>query len=394
MSSVPESSRPRREVSPSELFYDLAFVFAVSQLSHHLLEHLTWRGAAETGVLLVAVFGTWAYTSYEATLLDVHRDVTRWMIVIVMGLGLFMNATIPGAFDDRAWAFVIPLLAILFFAGAVTALAGRTDALREHFRRTLVWMAVSAPLWIIGAAAGSGPRLWWWAVAALIDLTGTWLAHPLPGRTLSSRELAFDADHMLERLRLFFIILLGETVLTAGRTLSEAPVDVPNVLATAAVFTALVCLWAAYFGGGEDVVTGSVANSPDPVRSVRLGVNSAYLVLAALVALAVGSELAIAHPTGHGSTSLALLLFGGPALYLATTAWFFGTTAGGAWKERLLAAAVLAAAGVVAVRLPPLASLAVLDLILVVTATVLTRAHRRLTSKQRDSQTRLTATTF
>ncbi|MFD5424972.1 low temperature requirement protein A [Streptomyces sp. NPDC127084] len=90
MSSVPESLRLRRPVSPLELFYDLVFVFAVSQLSHHLLEHQDWRGAAETAVLLVAVFGTWAYTSYEATLLDVHRTVTRWMVVIVMGLGLFI----------------------------------------------------------------------------------------------------------------------------------------------------------------------------------------------------------------------------------------------------------------------------------------------------------------
>ncbi|MEU1228816.1 low temperature requirement protein A [Streptomyces sp. NPDC005828] len=380
MSSLPQPLRLRREVSPLELFYDLVFVFAVSQLSHHLLEHLTRRGAAETAVLLVAVFGTWAYTSYEATFLDVHRQVTRWLIVIVMGLGLFMNAAIPSAFADRAWAFVIPLLAILFFAGAVTAVAARTDALREHFRRTLVWLALSAPLWIVGAAVGSGPRLWWWAAAALVDLTGTWLAHPLPGRTLSSRELAFDADHMLERLRLFFIILLGETVLTAGVAISQAPVDLPSVLAGVGVFTALVSLWAAYFGGGEDVITTAIATTPDPVRSVRLGVNSAYLVLAALVALAVGSELAIAHPTGHGSTTLALLLFGGPALYLATTAWFFRTTAGGAWKERLLAVAVLAVVATAAVWLPPLASLALLDLILITTAVTLTHAHRRLTS--------------
>ncbi len=184
------------------------------------------------------------------------------VIVIAMGLGLFMNAAIPDAFDDRAWAFVIPLLAILFFAGAVTALDTRTDALREHFRRTLIWIAASAPLWIAGAAVSSGPRLWWWAASALIDLTGTWLALPLPGRTLSSRELAFDAEHMLERLRLFFIILL----------------------ATAGAFIARVSLWAAYFGGSEDVTT-AVATTTDLVRSVRLGGNSAYLVLAALAAL-------------------------------------------------------------------------------------------------------------
>ncbi|MFF8717183.1 low temperature requirement protein A [Streptomyces sp. NPDC015184] len=387
MSSLPQPLRLRREVSPLELFYDLVFVFAISQLSHHLLEHLTWRGAAETAVLLVAVFGTWAYTSYEATFLDVHRQVTKWMIVIAMGLGLFMNAAIPGAFDDRAWAFVIPLLATLFFAGAVTALATRTDALREHFRRTLLWITASAPLWIAGAAVGSGPRLWWWAAAALIDLTGTWLAHPLPGRTLSSRELAFDADHMLERLRLFFIILLGETVLTAGRAMADAPVDVPSVLATAGVFIALVSLRSAYFGGGEDVITTAVATTTDRVRSVRLGVNSAYLVLAALVALAVGSELAITHPTEHGSVTLALLLFGGPVLYLATTAWFFGTTTGGAWKERLLACLALAAASVAAVWLPPLASLALLDLIIITTAVILTRTHQRLTSSLKAATT-------
>ncbi|MFI1470524.1 low temperature requirement protein A [Streptomyces wuyuanensis] len=379
MSSAPEPPKLRRPVSPLELFYDLVFVFAISQLSHHLLEHLTWRGAAETAVLLVAVFGTWAYTSYEATLLDVHRKVTRWMIVIAMGLGLFMNAAISHAFDDRAWSFVIPLLLILFFAGTVTALAGRTDALREHFRRTLVWLAASAPLWIIGAAVGPGPRLWWWAAAALLDLTGTWLAHPLPGRALSGQGLAFDARHMIERLRLFFIILLGETVLTAGHVMADAPVDLPGILAAAGVFTALVCMWAVYFGGAEDVFTTTVATNTDPVRTVRLGVNSAYLVLAALVALSVGSELVIAHPLGHGSVTFALLLFGGPALYLASTGWFFRATARGAWAERLLACGACLMAGTAAVWLPPIASVALLDAILVVTAGVLTRAHQSLT---------------
>ncbi|MEU9064910.1 low temperature requirement protein A [Streptomyces sp. NPDC048430] len=381
MSSVPESLRLRRPVSPLELFYDLVFVFAVSQLSHHLFEHQDWRGAGETAVLLVAVFGTWAYTSYEATLLDVHRTVTRWMIVIVMGLGLFMNSAIPNAFDDRAWLFVIALLLILFLASAVTALAGRTDTLREHFRRTLVWLAASTPLWIVGAAVGSETRLWWWAAAALVDLTGTWLAHPLPGRALSGQNLAFDSEHMIERLRLFFIVVLGETVLTTGRVMSDAPVDAPTIFATAGVFAALVCLWAVYFGGGEDVFTTAVATTTDPVRSVRLGVNSAYVVLAALVALAVGSELVIAHPLGHGSLTLALLLFGGPALYLAATGWFFHATAHGAWTERILACGACGAcvvAGVAAIWLPPLASLILLDVILAVTAVVLARAHQSL----------------
>ncbi|WP_426404457.1 low temperature requirement protein A [Streptomyces sp. R-07] len=121
------------------------------------------------------------------------------------------------------------------------------------------------------------------------------------------------------------------------------------------------------------------------MRSVRLGVNSAYLVLAALVALAVGSELAIAHPLGDGSATLALLLFGGPALYLATTAWFYRATTGGAWAERLLGCAALAAGGVAAVWLPPLASVALLDVVLVASVTVLVRAHRNLTRALRGA---------
>ena len=60
-------SRDSDAVSPIELFFDLVFVFAISQLSHHLLQHLTWRGAAETTVLLLAVFSVWAYTTFEAT---------------------------------------------------------------------------------------------------------------------------------------------------------------------------------------------------------------------------------------------------------------------------------------------------------------------------------------
>ncbi|ALC24987.1 low temperature requirement protein A [Streptomyces pristinaespiralis] len=386
MSSVPEPTRLRRQVSPLELFYDLVFVFAVSQLSHHLLEHLTWRGAAETAVLLVAVFGSWAYTSLEATFLDIGRLVTRWMVVVAMGLGLFMNSAISRAFADRAWAFVVPLLAILFVANAVTALAARNDALREHFRRTLVWTAVSAPLWLVGATVGSGPRLWWWAAAALVDLTGTWLAHPLPGRRLISREMEFDAEHMVERLRLFFIILLGETVLTAGRALTDSPFDAAGVVATAGVFVALVCLWAAYFGGGENVVTTTVAaTGGDALRTVRFGVNSAYLVVAALVALAVGSELLIAHPTGHGSVTLALLLFGGPLLYFATTAWFFQATARGAWVERLITCVALIDGGIAAIWLPPLVSLAFLDAILIAAAAVLARSHRKLARSLEDA---------
>ena len=85
-----------------ELFFDPVFVFAVSQLSHHLLDHLTWRGAAETLVLLNAVFGIWSGTSFEATLLHIGRSSTQWMLLAVMLAGLFMNAAIQNSFEAGA----------------------------------------------------------------------------------------------------------------------------------------------------------------------------------------------------------------------------------------------------------------------------------------------------
>src|SRR5690242_3080461 len=82
------------EVTPLELFFDLVFVFAVSQLSQHLSAHLSWRGAAETLVLLRAVFAVWFSTSWSATIVPAHQPRTRWLILAVMLLGLFMNASV------------------------------------------------------------------------------------------------------------------------------------------------------------------------------------------------------------------------------------------------------------------------------------------------------------
>ncbi|MET7511668.1 low temperature requirement protein A [Streptomyces albidoflavus] len=368
----------RRQVSPLELFFDLVFIFAFSQLAHHLVDHLTWRGAAETMVLLVGVCGTWAFTSFEATLLDISLPRTRLAVVIVMGLGLFMNVAISRAFTTAPWDFVVPLLAILVGMLVLGATAAPTVSMRHHYQRGLVWTAVAVPLWVTGAAVPPDTRLWWWGAAALVDLTGAWLAHPLPGSVLRSAHLDFDAVHMLERLRLFLILMLGETILTIGRTMSEATIDLPTVAAFVGIFVTLVCLWAAYFGGGEDIVAAHIHATADRIRSVRLGLNATYCTLASLIAVAAASELIISHPLHQTSAALALLLFGGPFFYLLSQAWYFRVTAGHAWVERLVACVACALATAAAPWLPGLASLALLDVILVAAAVALARVHRRL----------------
>jgi low temperature requirement protein LtrA len=128
----PAQSVQRDAVWPLELFFDLVFVFAVSQLSHHLLDYLSWRGAAETLVLLIAVFGIWSGTSFEATLLNIGRSQAQWMLLAVMLAGLFMNAATQDAFETGGWAFVIPLLVIQAGRSTLMIVSAPTRMLREH----------------------------------------------------------------------------------------------------------------------------------------------------------------------------------------------------------------------------------------------------------------------
>jgi low temperature requirement protein LtrA len=128
-----KSVRPRRaQVSPLELFYDLVLVFAVSELSEHLLHDLTWRGAAETLVWLCAAFTVWPLTTFEATYFDITRRHTQAAVLTAMALALFMNAAIGVACTvGGGWAFVVPLVATQVARSIVTATTAPTPLLRR-----------------------------------------------------------------------------------------------------------------------------------------------------------------------------------------------------------------------------------------------------------------------
>lgn len=340
------------EVTPLELFFDLVFVFAVSQLSHHLLEHLMWRGAAETLVLLIAVFSVWAYTSFEATLLHVGRTQTQWLLLAVMLVGLFMNAAIDDAFDAGGAAFVVPLLVIQVGRSLWTMGTAPTRMLREHYAIMLGWIVASAPLWLAGALVEPEPRLLWWGLAAAIDLIGTLLAHPVPGRVLQSENVAFDAEHMLERCRLFLIIALGETVLTTGTAITAVPRTPMTYVTGTVALVGTVALWALTVGRPRRLTQQHLEETRNPIRASRYAVNGLVGMVAGLIAVAVANELVIAHPREHTSVALSLLLYGGPILYLVAQGWYLWAVPQVSPHLRLIGGAGLALVGVVALAVP------------------------------------------
>ena len=149
----------RREVSPLELFFDLVYVFAVGQLSHHLAAHVDVRTGAETLILALAVFYAWYMVAWGANWLDPDPLPVRLALVGLMFASLLMSVAIGDAFDDRASLFVIGYLLLQIGRAAflIVALRGRPQG--EHFVNDLVWELLTSVLWMAGAIADGDARL-------------------------------------------------------------------------------------------------------------------------------------------------------------------------------------------------------------------------------------------
>ncbi|MBV1843104.1 low temperature requirement protein A [Photobacterium ganghwense] len=304
------------EIAPLELFFDLIFVFALIQLSHHLAEHLSWRGFAETATLLVAVLSVWSYTSWAATMIPVSRATCTMMLLLVTMLGLIMNAAIGSAFSVAPWSFVLPMLCIQIGRTIWTIINAPTKDYKRHFKALLIWLLFASPLWILGAQADSDTRLFWWGAAVLIDLLGSYLAHPIPGYRLNFEQLPFDAEHMLERYNLFIIIALGETILMTGASIAKASTDLMTIFTGSCALLITISLWALAFGSIQKHAEAHAIVTINPVRISHYAMNIMTIMVACLIVLAVGNENVVHHPVGHAALSTGLMISLGPGVFL------------------------------------------------------------------------------
>ena len=300
-----------------ELFFDLVWVFAISQLSEHLLEHQTWRGAGQTLVMTLAMFVIWSFTAYESTMVLARKDEARWVVLAVMAGGLVMNASITGAFEDAPWAFVVPLVLIQVGRSAMTRTHDVYASLRRHRVSMIIWAVVSAVPWGLGALAEPEHRLLWWLAAVVIDVVGMWSGHPVPGRRHRDfSEVRFDVEHQVERCRLFLIICLGEGVLTTGRSIAAGPQDPARLAAGLAAFAVLVGVWYLFFGTGTDEVDARFVAEHGELAMGRLATNGQQVLVIGLIAFAVSTEIVVADPHEPLTAAAAALLAGGIVICL------------------------------------------------------------------------------
>ncbi len=303
--------------------------------------------------MLTAIFASWFTTSWSATLIRVDQSRTRWLILAVMLLGLFMNAAVTRAFAISGWSFVIPML-LIQLGRTIWTLANTTDiVLREHYLRTLLWLITTTPLWLAGAVVNSEARLLWWALAAGIDEIGRWLAHPIPGRRLRSENVEFDADHMLERCRLFLLIALGETVLTAGTAIAASIVTQITVATGTFALVGTVSLWALSFGRTHRLIIRHLEKTSNPIRTSRHAVNALMVMVAGLILVAVANREVIEHPLERTSFPLGLLLSGGPFVFLAAQGWYLWAVPNVRSKLHVVGSVALLLLGFTTLVVPP-----------------------------------------
>jgi low temperature requirement protein LtrA len=341
-----------------ELFFDLVYVFAITQLSHLLLADLSVTGAARAAFLLLVVWWAWIYTTWMVNWFDPDSTPVRAVLVGVMLASLLMAAAVPTALGGEGALFGVAYVALQVgrnVAGAL--LLPRTHPLRAVFERIVAWSIVSGALWLAGALLVDDHRLVLWIPALLVDLAAPLAGYRTPGRGRSATDdYGIDGGHFAERCQGFIIIALGESIVVTGATAADAGLTREVVLALVVAFLATAALWWLYFGEVASRSRRHLAKSENPGRLARDAYTYLHLpIVAGIIASAVGDDLLIAHPGEPLPTAGAAMVLGGPALFLLGETFFRVRMIGSANVKRLTTVALLAAAAPLAPHVSALA---------------------------------------
>ncbi|MGE4029300.1 MAG: low temperature requirement protein A [Thermoleophilia bacterium] len=351
-----------------ELFFDLVFVFAITQISHLLLVHLTWTGAGQALFVLLIVWWAWTYTTWMANFMDPDETAVRVLLLAVMLASLLMSIAIPEAFGDRALLFAGAYVALQVVRNLfITTACPPGSRIRGNFSAILVWSVVSGAVYITGAFLDGEARVLVWIAALLIDVGGPAARYWVPGMPrVVTDDWRIDTGHFSERFQLFVIVALGESIVLTGATASGLEMDLARVTAIAVAFIGSAALWWLYFNATARIAGRILAGSEDPGRLARDAYTYLHVpIVAGIIVTAVGDELVIAHPgaTLHGPELIALAA--GPALYLVGHLLFRLRMAGSISVRRLVAVVVIALLGVAGLWMPALLVASLMTAVLV-----------------------------
>ncbi|MFL6819123.1 MAG: low temperature requirement protein A [Bradyrhizobium sp.] len=377
-------------VTYAELFFDLVFVFAVTQVSHTLLGRFTPLGVVQTTMLFLAVWWVWVYTSWITNWLNPELTPVRVLLFLLMLAGLVLSTSIPKAFETRGMWFA------LAYAGMqvgktvflwVSTPPGRSIA-RMNAIRITAWLSLSAVFWIAGGFAEGHWRLAFWAIALAIEYISPAVRFWIPKYGASSiSDWVIEGGHMAERCAGFIIIALGESIVVTGATFADLEWTAQSVSAFASSFAGAIAMWWIYFHKGAVAGSEQISRSSEPGRLGRLAYTYLHMpIVAGIILTAVADELVLTHPAETSDLKTVLSGIGGPLLFLIGTILFKHTVRGFLQLSHGAGIVVLAALAWFAGALSPLTLSLLTSAIMIVVAAWETISLGSGTAKRAQSE--------
>ncbi|WES64402.1 low temperature requirement protein A [Microbacter sp. GSS18] len=371
-------------VTTLELFFDLVFVFAFTQVTALMTHGEAPQSLLQAFIVLSLLW--WAWTSYTwlANEARANRGILQTAFILAMIAMFLASLAIPGAFHpaeeglDAAWTLVICYTLVRLIHISTYFIAARGDrALRRQGAVTAATSVLpTAALLAVGAALGGSAQLWIWLVAVVYDFAVIFVT-AIDGGGWAIRSAA----HFAERHSLVIILALGESIIAIGAGLREAPLDAP--FAVGAVLSMLIAVgyWFAYFHRLQGRLEHELERLERKERAKMGREVFTYLhfpIIIGIVLTALGIELAMGHlDEPHLGVLGGWALGCGAAVFLAATA-ATALRSHGDWRTaRLVAAGVFVLISPVLVVVAPLFALGMVSVGLMILAIVEVALMRR-----------------
>jgi low temperature requirement protein LtrA len=348
-----------QRVTPLELFFDLVFVFALTQVTGFIAGDPTWTRLAEGMAILAVLWWAWVSYAWLGNTAASDEGTVRVVLLAAMGAMLVASLAVPRAFGGDGLVFGIAYLAVrMLHLGAYAVVARGDPTLLHVVGRLASTVLPAAALLVLAGALDGTPRALCWVSALAIDYGGLALR--------GTEGWRVQAAHFAERHSLVIIIALGESIVSLGVGVHDLGVSAGIVVGALLGIAAAGALWWAYFDVVALVAERRLREA-SPAEQVRIARDSyTYLhlpMVAGIVLFALGLKKTLAGVDEHLHAVPAAALFGGVALYLVALSAFKRRNVGSFNQPRLVVAGVLAVLALVAVSLPALLSLGLLTLV-------------------------------
>jgi low temperature requirement protein LtrA len=354
-----EPAEVEQEVTPLELFFDLVFVFAITQVTGFVSGDPTWTRLVEGMAILAALWWAWESYVWLGNTAGSDEGTVRVVLLSAMGAMLVASLAVPRAFGDDGVIFGVAFLAVRVLHLGAYAIVSRDDPQLRFVvtRMASTMLPASALIVVAGALDGTAQALMW--VAALSLDYGGLIARGTEGWRVV-------ASHFAERHGLVIIIALGESIVALGVGAEGLGLDAGIIAGALLVVAVAAALWWAYFDFVA-LVAERVLRQAAPADQVRIARDSyTYLhlpMVAGIVLFALGTKKTLAHVGDELEAVPAVALCGGVALYLVALSALKRRNIGSFNWPRLVAAVVLAGLAPIATAVPALVALALVAVV-------------------------------